>query len=380
MSCDFSKTERIIQEAFPAVPAAQLCVCQGSQPLYSRAFGFLDPQTRQHPADDRTRFDLASITKLLTTTAFMTLVEQAKVDLDQPVRDVLPAFNGLRPVAPYEDPLQEGAFVDVSDGYQGMVDASLVTFRRLLTHTSGLPACRPLYLLSSGVAARWTVLTSYFSYQTGKRVVYSDLGLILVGMAVERITGQRLDEAIRVRVILPLGLTDTGFIPTTGPLPPELQANIAPTEICRWRKRRLIGEVDDENCGRLGGIAGHAGVFSTAMDLAAFGRSYLKNSPVLKPETIVQMTRLQAGDRADDPRGIGFDLWRLDPEYFVHPFSQNSFGHTGFTGASLWIDPARDLVVALLTNEVYHGRADRKISQMRTAVHQAVVEAADGGA
>lgn len=380
MSCDFSKTIRIIQEAFPAVPAAQLCVCHGSQPLYSCAFGFLDPQTRQHPADDHTRFDLASITKLFTTVAFMTLVEQGLLDLDQPVCQVLPEFDGLRPVAPYEAPLQEGAFVDVSDGYQGMVDAGLVTFRRLLTHTSGLPAWRPLYLLSSRVAARWTVLTSFFSYQTGKRVVYSDLGLILVGMAVERITGQPLDEAIRERVILPLGLTHTGFIPANGPLPPELQANIAPTEICRWRKRRLIGEVDDENCGRMGGIAGHAGLFSTALDLASFGTSFLKNSPVLKPEMIVQMTQLQTGDRADDPRGIGFDLWRADPAYFVHPFSQNSFGHTGFTGTSLWIDPARQLVVAFLTNEVYHGRADRKISQVRIAVHQAVVEAVDGSA
>jgi serine-type D-Ala-D-Ala carboxypeptidase len=379
MSCDFSKTERIIQQAFPVIPAAQVCVYLEGQPLYSSAFGFLDPQTRQPPVDDRTRFDLASVTKLFTTTAFMTLVEQGLVGLDWPVCQVLPEFDGLRPVAPYEAPLQEGAFVDVSDGYQGLVDAGLVTFRSLLTHTGGLPAWRPLYLLSGAEAARWTVLTSYFSYQTGKRVVYSDLGLILVGMAVERITGQPLDQSIRERVTRPLGLTLTGFIPTDGSLPPELRADIAPTEICRWRKRRLIGEVDDENCGRLGGVAGHAGLFSTAFDLVAFGRSYLNSSPLLKPETVAEMTRLQAGDRAGNPRGLGFDLWCADPAYFAYPFSQNSFGHTGFTGTSLWIDPARQLVVAFLTNEVYHGRCDRQISPLRAAVHRAVVEAVDRG-
>ncbi len=378
MSCDFSPAERIIREAFPDVPAAQLCIWQGDQPVYTHASGFLDPEARQRPADDHTRFDLASVTKLFTTSVFMTLVEQGRVDLDMPVGAVLTEFNGLRPVAPYEAPLEEGAFEDVSKGYRGKVDASLVTFRHLLTHTSGLPAWRPLYLLSSDVAASWTVLTSYFSYQTGTRVVYSDLGLILVGMAVEQITGQGLDEAIHERVVNPLMLAATGFLPGCSPLPAGHQANIPPVEICRWRKRRLIGEVADENCGRLGGIAGHAGVYSTATDLAVFGRSFLKNSPVLKPETIVQMTRLQAGDRADNPRGIGFDLWCADPQSFVHPFSQNSFGHTGFTGTSLWIDPDRELVVAFLTNEVYHGRYNRKIAEVRTAVHRAVVPAIDG--
>ncbi len=379
MGSDFSSVEAIIQGAFPAVPAAQLCIYRCDRLIYSQAFGFLDPDSRLRPTRETTRFDLASVTKLYTTTTFMSLVEQGKTSLDQPVHQVLPEFCGLRPVAPYEAPLQEGTFIDVSGGYEGSVDAGKVTFRHLLTHTSGLPAWRPLYLLSNRQAAFWMVLTTYFSYQTGSRVVYSDLGLILVGMAIERLTGQRLDEAIRDRVLQPLGLNNTGFILTAGPLPPDQQSDLAPTEICRWRQRRLIGEVDDENCGRLGGIAGHAGLFSTARDLAAFGQSYLHGSPLLKPATISEMIRIQTENLEENPRGIGFDLWENDPETFTYPFGKASFGHTGFTGTSVWIDPDRQLVVAFLTNEVYHGRYNRTIAPLRKAVHRMVVEVVDGG-
>src|SRR5512133_1399099 len=145
MSADFQQVETIIQEAYPSVPAAQLCIWKGGKSLYSRAFGMLDPESGLRPADLTTRFDLASVTKLFTTTAFMTLVEAGEVGLDTPVREVVAEFTGMRPVAPYEAPLEEGAFVDVSGGAEGPVDAGKVTFRHLLTHTSGLPAWRPLY-------------------------------------------------------------------------------------------------------------------------------------------------------------------------------------------------------------------------------------------
>jgi serine-type D-Ala-D-Ala carboxypeptidase len=134
--------------------------------------------------------------------------------------------------------------------------------------------------------------------------------------------------------------------------------------------------VDDENCGRLDGIAGHAGIFSIAKDVALLGQSYLKPGQLLQSETIAEMTKLQT-PTGQTPRGIGFSLWDNDPEASYFPFSQRAFGHTGFTGTSVWIDPQRDLVVAFLTNEVYHGRYKRVISKTRVAVHQAVVTAID---
>jgi serine-type D-Ala-D-Ala carboxypeptidase len=374
MKFDFSPVERVIDESFPAIPAAQLCLRQTGEVIYSAAFGFLDPENRRQPTSLNTRFDMASVSKLFTTTTFMTLVEQGKVGLDTRVSRVVPEFDGLRPIAPYEAPLEEGAFVDVSGGCSGEVDAGKITFRHLLSHCSGLPAWRPLYLLANETAARWTVLTSYFSYPTGDRVVYSDLGLILTGIAIERLTGQTLDTVIAERVIAPLGLKDTGYIPVGTSILPD--ADIAPTEICRWRKRRLLGEVDDENTGRLGGIAGHAGIFSTAEEIAILGESFL-TARLLKPATIAEMTKQQAVFPPNPPRGIGFQLWLDDPEYSFYPLSPYTFGHTGFTGTNVWVDPERSLVIAFLTNEVYNGRQHRVVGEVRPAVHKAIIAALD---
>jgi len=207
-------------------------------------------------------------------------------------------------------------------------------------------------------------------------------------MSIETLTGQRLDAAIRDRVTLPLGLKRTGFRPLpaaaqgspgTPDVPGTLDvpANIAPTEFCAWRGRRIVGEVHDENAWRLGGIAGHAGIFSTAADIAAFGQCLLDGgAPLLSKATVAEMTRIQA--EAGSPhervrRGLGFALWSADPEASSNPFSQRVFGHTGFTGTCLWIDPERALVVAFLTNEVYHGREGRGIGALRVAVHRSIV-------
>jgi CubicO group peptidase (beta-lactamase class C family) len=203
-------------------------------------------------------------------------------------------------------------------------------------------------------------------------VVYSDIGLTLLGMAVEKLSGLRLDEAVYQRVTRPLRLHSTRYLPAgEGHYDPT---NIAPTEICPWRQRRIVAEVHDENAARLGGIAGHAGLFSTADDLVWFGQMFLdRGAPLLKPETVIEMTRLQAQDGAVR-RGLGFALWSPDPENSGNPFSQSAFGHTGFTGTSLWIDPERQLAVALLTNRVYYGRNPAGILSYRIKIHQAVVE------
>jgi CubicO group peptidase (beta-lactamase class C family) len=454
-------------------PAAQLVVRWRGEEILARADGWLVPDKERCPTRPDTLFDLASLTKLFTTTTFMTLVEAGDVALDQPVYTVLPELDEVRPIQPYEDPLEPGAFVTVSslapsaaappslfaaapplfaegllteadvgretlpnsnlfaesllteagdgretlpnsnlfaeglltevqgDGQEtlpneiieplpnesvetlshrkGEVDARRITFRHLLTHSAGLPAWRPLNQQPSAEAARQLALTTFFSYPPGTRVIYSDIGLILVGLSIERLTGQSLPAAMQTRVFGPLNLQHTRYLPLSAGRGSQDRdgSSIAPTEFCRWRKRRIVGEVHDENAWRLGGIAGHAGLFSTAHDVATLGQLFLDGgAPLLRAETVAEMTRLQMQD-GNARRGLGFGLWSPDPEASGNPFSRRAFGHTGFTGTSLWIDPARDLVVALLTNEVYNGRKGRGILSLRLAIHRAVVDAID---
>lgn len=372
---DFAAAATILTNAVPQLcPAAQLVVRHRGEVIHAYAYGWLDPETPMRPTTPETRFDLASVTKLFVATSFMRLVEWGQVTLDQPVATVLPAFCGERPIAPYENPLQSGDYVTVTNS-SGTVDAGAVTFRHLLTHTAGLPAWRPLFQQANATLAREMALQTFFSAPLGSHIVYSDIGLILLGMAVEALTGQSLVDAVATLVLQPLGLVHTQYLPVgEGHCEP---AQVAPTEACQWRQRRLVAEVHDENAARLGGVSGHAGLFSTASDVARFGQCFLDGgAPLLQQTTVDAMRRVQA-EEGTLRRGLGFLLWSPDPEASSNPFSPQTFGHTGFTGTSLWIDPARALVVALLTNEVYHGRVNRQIAQLRVAVHQAVVQAVD---
>jgi len=387
-------------------PAAQLVVRKDGQVVFSRCLGWLDVETQQRPVNDETLFDLASVTKLFTTTAFMRLMEVGRVGLDQALATVLPEFSGRRPIRPYEDPLRWGEFVSVSAEEDAAVDAGQITFRQLLTHTSGLPAWRAFKDQPDAESARRLALQTTFAYLPGTRIVYSDVGLILLGMALERLTGCRLDKVIAEQVTEPLGLKHTRFLPIGGPRP----ENVAPTEFCQWRKRRIVGEVHDESAARLGGVAGHAGLFSTADDVARFGEVHDESAarlggvaghaglfstaddvarfgqvfldggiPLLQRQTVAAMRQVQA-EFEGTRRGLGFALWSADPEASSNPFSPTAFGHTGFTGTSLWMDPERGLSVALLTNEVYGGRTGRGILELRVAVHRAVAMAWGGQA
>lgn len=369
---DFSRADSILSQAIGSItPAAQLVIHHRGVLVHQVAFGFLDPEGRTRPANSDTLFDLASLTKLFTTTAFMTLVEQGVVSVDDPVRDVLPEFSGVRPIRAYEDPLSWGKTVSVTD-QAGAVDADKVTFRNLLAHDSGLPAWRAFKDQHDAESAVRLALNTFFSYPTGERVVYSDVGLILLGLAVSRLAGSPLDETIYQRVTQPLGL-NAHFQPAA---PLEITENIAPTEFCKWRQRRIVGEVHDESAWRLGGVAGHAGMFAHASDVAAFGQSFLDAS-LLQRKTVSEMRRLQA-EFENVRRGLGFALWSPDPEASSNPLSRTTFGHTGFTGTSLWIDPERELVIALLTNDVYGGREGRGIAKLRVEIHRSIVESADG--
>ncbi len=369
----FSKVDSILSDAVDRItPAAQLVIHHKGEIVHDVAMGFLDPETRVRPVNAETLFDLASVTKLFTTTAFMSLVEEGKISVDDPVCSVLSEFSGVRPIQPYENPLDWGKTVSVSD-QPGTVSADQVTFRNLLAHNSGLPAWRAFKDQPDAQSTIQLALDTFFSYPTGERVLYSDVGLILLGLAVSRLAGSPLDEVIDRRVTEPLGLS-AHFQPAT---PLQAPQNIAPTEFCKWRKRRIIGEVHDESAWRLGGVAGHAGMFAHARDVAAFGQSFLDAS-LLSRKTIDEMTLLQA-EFESIRRGLGFALWSPDPEASSNPFSRTTFGHTGFTGTCLWIDPSRALVVALLTNDVYSGREGRGIAGLRLQIHQSIVESVGAG-
>jgi CubicO group peptidase (beta-lactamase class C family) len=210
-------------------------------------------------------------------------------------------------------------------------------------------------------------------HEPGTQVEYSDLGFMLLGAIVERQTGQSLDVFAQQQIFGPLGMDRTMFKP-----PRKLRDDIAPTEFdATFRKRLVWGEVHDENAWAMGGVAGHAGLFSTAGDVAAFAQMLLNggiygHTRILDRATIAQFTARQTiGDSA---RALGWDV-PVQPSSAGKYFSPESFGHTGFTGTSLWIDPTRQLFVVLLTNRVNPTRANEQIRQVRPALHDAVIEA-----
>jgi serine-type D-Ala-D-Ala carboxypeptidase len=373
---NYSAIMNVVDSALENVfPAIQLEIWLGGKPFFSAQAGCLDPETHLTPTLANTRFDIASLTKLFTATAFMRLVERDAVSLDQPVASILTEFSGRRPIRAYEDPLNWGKWIEPLLQSGSDVDAGVVTFRNLLAHNSGLPAWRAFKDQPDANFARRLAMETHFFYPTGTRVVYSDVGFILLGFCIERITHQPLDAAISQLVVEPGGLTSTGYLPIVEQ--PHDSTHIAPTEFCQWRKKRIWGEVHDESCAMLGGISGHAGLFSTANDLSRFGQLFLEaGSPLLGMATVREMVKLQAMDGLLR-RGLGFSLWSPDPEMSGNPFSQKAFGHTGFTGTSLWIDPMRQLVAACCTNRVYYGRNPDGILKFRVRLHRAVVEAVD---
>ena len=300
------------------------------------------------PAAPDTLYDLASITKLFTTTCVMRLVEQGRLALDEPVAGWMPEF--------------------AAGGKEQ------VTLRQLLTHTSGLPDYLELWKLEPTVDARiQRVLTTPLLNPPGSVFRYSDLGLIAIGHLVELVTRSGLDVAVRDMVTEPLRLRDTMYRPPAG-----LMSRIAPTEDEDGVGRGLVwGEVHDENAWSLGGVAGHAGLFSTAADLGRLAQLYLNGGELdgrrlLEPETVAEMTRNQIGRIGS--RGLG---WELNAAYYMgHLASPRTYGHTGFTGTSLVIDPRRDLIVVLLTNRVHPTRDGPSINSTRQAVADAALAAA----
>lgn len=332
-----------------AYPGAYAVVGSSNEIYASMGVGRLDWATSPVP-DENTMWDMASLSKVIgTTTAAMQLWEQGRLNLDAPVQKYIPEFTGK--------------------------NKELVTVRNLLTHSSGLPAWRPLYKEArTPEEATELVFTTPLDTLPNVRMVYSDLGIITLGKIIERISGESLDGYLSLHVFGPLGMKSTMYRP-----PAWMRQRIAPTERDPWRGRLVYGEVHDENSYALGGVAGHAGLFSTGHDLAIFAQMYLSggvhDSVRIVSETTVK-TFTQVQDSALSNRALGWEI-PSGTNSAGHLLSKHAFGHTGFTGTSIWMDPERDIFVILLTNRVDPSRESRGIYAVRPALADAVAEAQD---
>ena len=311
------------------------------------------PVDQQIPTRPDTIFDLASVSKLFTTIVVLQQVERGRIDLDAPVAAYVPEF--------------------AAGGKEG------VTVRMLLTHTSGLPSWAPLWSQYPTPAERLAAaLATPLAAPPGTRYVYSDLGLIALAEVVQRVTGRSLDQLVREGITDPLGMVDTGYNPA-----PELRHRIAATEYQPYAGRGMVwGEVHDENAWALGGVAGHAGVFSTAGDLAVLCQTLLNGGEyrgrrILREDTVRAMlvnynAHLETAFPESD-RGLGFELnkhW-----YMMGLSSPVAFGHTGFTGTSIVVDPLSHAFVILLSNRVHPDREWGSNNVARRAVAGDLAEA-----
>jgi CubicO group peptidase (beta-lactamase class C family) len=332
----FREAFRLLEAAIAAraFPAASVAALYRGELVALRGFGQQSYGTGSAPITAETVFDIASVSKVVaTTTAAAIFYERGLLDLDSTV--------------PGRDDL---------------------TIRGLLTHTSGLPGYIKLF-----ERARDREGLLEMAYATpleaapGTRTAYSDIGFIIVGDVLEKLAGQSLDLFCRREIFDPLGLRDTCFNP-----PGEIRFKIAPTRDDHYFRHKLIqGEVNDENAWVMNGVAGHAGVFSTAYDVAVFAHGWLTGgAPILRSDTVVEFTRQQP----ETTRALGWDR-PTPPSSSGRYFSPLSFGHLGYSGTSLWCDPVKQLAIVLLTNRTWPDASNQAIKQIRPRFHDAIIEA-----
>jgi CubicO group peptidase (beta-lactamase class C family) len=363
----FEEQERIFSSAFAIVdaavgdhafPGASSAVTHRGRLVALKAFGRFTYDSDSPLVTTATLFDLASLSKVVATTAMaMVLYERGLLDLDAPVIGIVPEFADFR-------------------AGDGDARRRVVSLRMLLAHSSGLPAYEKLFLKAR---TRDQLLHAAFTVplvaDPETCAAYSDIGFIVLGEALERLAGETLDRFCQREIFGPLGMAHTAYNP-----PPEGRAHIPPTQDDRtFRKRIIQGEVQDENASVLGEVAPQAGVFSTAEDLARFAHAMLGGEPaIFRRETLALFTR-RGSSPAGTTRTLGWDT-PSSPSQSGKYLSAHSYGHLGYTGTSLWIDPVRQLSVILLTNRTWPdctSQSKAAIKQIRPKFHDAVVEALD---
>jgi CubicO group peptidase (beta-lactamase class C family) len=344
---DFARAAEVVQRGVEqrAFPAAVVEVGTRGEVLWQQAFGRLDYDPDSAPTQNGTVFDLASLTKVIATTSLvMRLVERGTLALTDPIRKWIPEWRGK--------------------------DRENVTVRSLLTHSSGLIAWLPFYRDHTGRQEFQHAICSLpLEYPPDTQAIYSDLGFILLGFIAEDAGGDSF-RTQATQLLSTLTSATLMFNPPVG-----LRRSIAPTEHDPWRGRRLIGEVHDENCWALGGAAGHAGLFGTAQAVGDFARVMLGALEVtdarLAAARIVRLF-VKRSAAATGSRALGWDTM-VPTSSCGTKFSPSAFGHTGFTGTTLWIDPEREVYVVFLTNRVNPTRENIAIQQIRPAFHDAVL-------
>ena len=388
-SAGLARVDALIERAIAdrLTPGAALAVVRWGMPVRMRGYGRTSYDAGAPGVTERTRYDIASLTKVVgTTTAALALVQEGRLDLDATVRTYLPRL--------FPDTLAlGGSDVDDPDAYHGPLTAAnaRITIRQLLTHTAGLPPFRPYWReLCGRDAIGRAIANEPLASMPGAEREYSDLGFIVLGLVIEAIEGAPLDEVIARRVTGPLGMDDTRYNPRgappaaaacSAPAYPSADAlpldSIAPTEDYAYRGGVAHGYVHDENAYALGGVSGHAGLYSTALDLALFswrmsrlarGSSGAFDAAVARP-----FLRGPAGLAVADATGQRLG-WLGEPlgGGMAEPFGATGFGHTGYTGTSIWVDPELDLAVVLLTNRVHPSREREGMGALRAAVSAAV--------
>lgn len=338
-----------------AFPAAALAVTYHRELVALEGFGHFTYDADAPAVQADTIFDLASVTKAVAaTTMAMLLHERGLLHLDAKVAHILPDFVSL--ASSTQRP-----------------DRAAVTVRMLLAHSSGLPAYIKLFESAKtreelvGAA----IITPLVAVPAAK-ADYSDIGFILLGEILAKLAGDPLDVFVRQEILEPLGMTQTCFNPPT-----SARRAIPPTQDDRTFRHRIIqAEVNDENAYIMGGVSGHAGLFGPAIDVARFAECMLRGgAPILKSETVELFTRREISPIGTS-RALGWDTPSTPSSSGKH-FSARSFGHLGYTGTSLWIDPDRQLSVTLLTNRTWPDRSSQQIKTVRPLIHDAVVEALD---
>ena len=350
----FAEVDRAVRDGIRRglYPGAVIIIGRRDSVLYSRGYGrYTWSPAARLPDVDSTLWDIASITKVVATAAtVLRLVDQGRIDLDAPVRRYLPRFSG---------------------GLKNQV-----TVRMLLDHTSGLRSYVPLYREARGRRTRAVGLlyAQPLLRVPGDSVEYSDLNAMLLGLLIEKVMGAPLDQAAAAEVFAPLGMTQTMYRP-----PPSLRRRIVPSGM--WRGQPVPGDVHDQNAAVFGGVAGHAGVFSTARDLAVFAQTWLRGGwgpggAWVRKETMDQF--LMKGPRSGT-RMLGWDSpdhEGEEPSIYGTLISRSAYGHTGFTGTELWVDPGHDLFLVFLTNRAFDPRVRESLKELklvRTAVSDAAI-------
>jgi len=346
-----------------AAPGVALAVGRWGRLVHLRGYGRIDVAPDAPAVTDSTMFDMASLTKVVaTTTAAMILEDEGQLNLDAPVRSYLP---------------------ELTDSAKARI-----TVRMILTHSGGFEAFSALWREHRGRADYLAQINARpLAYNPGDSVIYSDWDFVLAGLIIERITGMPLDQFVATRVWQPLHMRDTGFNPlSSGTMPSDsdctaafrpdhpLLARIAVTEMdTAYRHAKIHGIVHDENACAIGGVAGHAGLFSSARDAAVFSQMLLNGGEyggvrLIQATTVARWTARQSNHSS---RALGWDT-PSEHSSAGRYFSPRSFGHTGFTGTSIWMDPERGVFVVLLTNRVNPTRANLRHEALRRDIGEAV--------